>query len=45
MTGDITKVDQIAYKNENGDVLVLDAIDPTPEWYKSFDPYEEKPKK
>lgn len=43
-TGDASVVDQIAYKNKEGGILVLDAIDPTPEGYEEFDPHEVKPK-
>lgn len=40
ISGERVEIDVIAYRNDAGDVLVLDAIDPTPEGYEAFDPGE-----
>jgi len=36
-TGESVEIDQIAYRNKDGEVLVLDAIDPTPDGYSLID--------
>lgn len=41
-TGESQQIDQTAYRNSDGDILVLDAIEPTPEGYEAFDPEAEK---
>lgn len=41
-TGERTIIDVTAYKNEFGDVLVIDSIDPEPEGFQPFDPHEEE---
>ena len=33
ITGETTIVDQSAYRNSDGDVIVLDSIDPAPDGY------------
>lgn len=38
-TGETLSIEQIAYRNKNGEVLVLDAIEPTPDGFEPFDPY------
>lgn len=40
-TGESETIEMIAYRNDDGDVIVLDAIDPTPVGYVAFDPYSE----
>lgn len=42
-TGEVEVIDQIAYRNEAGDVLVLDAIETSPPGYVAFDPADEVP--
>lgn len=38
-TGDSSSIEQLAYRDEGGSVIVLDAIDPAPEGFEPFDPY------
>lgn len=42
LSGESEVIDQTAYRNEEGEVVVLDAIEPTPEGYEPFDPYAEE---
>ena len=37
-TGEKIEIEQIAYRNDEGDVIVLDAIDPTPDGFEEFTP-------
>lgn len=36
-TGVVVEIDQAAYRNGEGDVIVLDASSPAPEGYSAFD--------
>ena len=38
VTGERQEIEQLAYRNDDGDVIVLDDIEPTPKGYEVFDP-------
>lgn len=38
VTKETVVVDQLAYKNKDGVIVVLDAIEPTPDGFEVFDP-------
>lgn len=39
LTGEREVIDQTAYRNSDGAVLILDSIEPTPEGFEPFNPY------
>lgn len=41
ITGESTSIEQTAYRDGLGNVLVLDSIDPEPNGYMAFDPSED----